>query len=128
MSGHAGLFSTVGDLSRYAQMWLNRGKIGDTLVLSPVTIENAIINYTELLDGNRGLGRVLKGDIMDASGELFSRHSYGHTGFTGTSLWIDPEKDVFVVLLTNRVHLGRDHSIFRLRRLFHNAVMASVLD
>ncbi|WP_382400399.1 serine hydrolase domain-containing protein [Lentibacillus salinarum] len=128
ISGHAGLFSTVGDLARYAQMWLNQGELGDALIFSPVTVENSIRNYTLLLNGNRGLGWVLKGDTLDASGDLFSQYSYGHTGFTGTSLWIDPEKDLFVVLLTNRVHLGRDHSIFRLRRVFHNAVMASAID
>lgn len=128
VSGHAGLFSTAGDLSRYAQMWLQKGRLNETYIFSPVTIESAIKNYTSSLNGNRGLGWVLREDKMDASGDLFSTSSYGHTGFTGTSLWIDPERDLFVVLLTNRVHLGRDNSIFRLRRVFHNAVMASVLD
>ncbi|WP_164667991.1 serine hydrolase domain-containing protein [Virgibacillus doumboii] len=126
VSGHAGLFSTAHDLALYAQMWLNNGWIGETLIIPPVIVENAIKSYTASLNGNRGLGWVLKGDALDASGDLFSQYSYGHTGFTGTSLWIDPENELFVVLLTNRVHLGRNNSIFRLRKEFHNAVMASV--
>lgn len=127
VSGHAGLFSTVGDLTKYTQMWLNKGNLQNNAIFSPVTIENAIRNQTKSLDGNRGLGWVLKGDTFDASGDLFSTYSYGHTGFTGTSIWIDPKTDLFVVLLTNSIHFGRNNSILRLRRIFHNAVIASVL-
>lgn len=126
VSGHAGLFSTVGDLSLYAQMWLNNGKVGEISLLPTLAIESAIKSYTASLNGNRGLGWVLKDDELDASGDHFSQYSYGHTGFTGTSLWIDPNKELFVVLLTNRVHLGRNNSIYTLRRVFHNAVMASL--
>lgn len=126
VSGHAGLFSTVGDLSRYARMWLNEGEIEGTSVFSPLTIRAALRNYTTALNGNRGLGWTLKEDSFDASGDLFSSHSYGHTGFTGTSIWIDPGSDLFVILLTNRVHFGRDYSVVGLRKVFHNAVAASV--
>ncbi|HET7578136.1 MAG TPA: serine hydrolase domain-containing protein [Bacillales bacterium] len=127
VSGHAGLFSTAGDLARYASMWLNKGKIDGTSFFSPLTVEGACRNYTSSLNGNRGLGWVLKGDSFDASGDLFSQASFGHTGFTGTSIWMDPETNLFVVLLTNRVHFGRERPVVRLRRLFHNAVAASVI-
>ncbi|MBP1971544.1 CubicO group peptidase (beta-lactamase class C family) [Virgibacillus natechei] len=128
VSGHAGLFSTVGDLAQYARMWLNKGKLGNNFIFSPVTVERAIQNHTNVLGGNRGLGWALKGDELDASGDLFSAYSYGHTGFTGTSIWIDPDTDLFVVLLTNSVHLGRNGSISNLRRIFHNAVTASITE
>lgn len=128
VSGHAGLFATAGDLARYALMWLNDGELGGTRLLSPLTVKTALENHTAALDGNRGLGWVLKGDSFDASGSLFSPLCYGHTGFTGTSIWMDPDAELFVVLLTNRVHFGRDHSITRLRKIFHNAVAASIFD
>jgi CubicO group peptidase (beta-lactamase class C family) len=126
VSGHAGLFSTAGDLARYALMWLNNGEFGGTHLLSPLAVKTALKNHTASLNGNRGLGWVLKDDSHDASGSLFSPLSYGHTGFTGTSIWMDPDAELFVVLLTNRVHFGRDHSITRLRKIFHNAVAASI--
>lgn len=126
VSGHAGLFSTVFDLARYVNMWLNNGRMGNETYFSPLTVEAAIRNFTSGIDGNRGLGWVLKGDPFDASGLLFSPSSYGHTGFTGTSIWMDPANQLGVVLLTNRVHYGREVSILGLRRRFHNAVAGSI--
>ncbi|HEX7065231.1 MAG TPA: serine hydrolase domain-containing protein [Bacillales bacterium] len=127
VSGHAGLFSTVNDLAKYASMWLNKGRNAQGgSILSPLTIEASLKNYTAPLDGNRGLGWVLRNDSFDAAGDFFSASSFGHTGFTGTSIWMDPESDLFVVLLTNRVHFGRGKSIARLRRIFHNAVASSI--
>ncbi|WNQ13353.1 serine hydrolase domain-containing protein [Paenibacillus aurantius] len=126
VSGHAGLFSTAGDLAKYARMWLGGGELDGTRVLSPASVEAAARSWTGTLPANRGLGWTLKGDPWDASGDLFSERSYGHTGFTGTSLWIDPQRDVFAVLLTNRVHYGRDKSVVRLRVCYHNAVAASL--
>ncbi|MBP1964467.1 serine hydrolase domain-containing protein [Paenibacillus aceris] len=128
VSGHAGVFSTAEDVAKYAAMWLNNGKRADGFqVLSGASIAAATRSYTEgKANANRGLGWVLKGDVWDASGDLFSPLSYGHTGFTGTSIWMDPESSVFAVLLTNRVHFGREKSVVRLRDCFHNAVAASV--
>lgn len=126
VSGHAGLFSTAIDLAYYVKMWLKNGKIGTNSLFSPVTIKAAIRNLTSGLEGNRGLGWVLKGDPFDASGIFLSPHSYGHTGFTGTSIWMDPVNRLGVVLLTNRVHYGRDVSILGLRRRFHNAVAGCI--
>jgi CubicO group peptidase (beta-lactamase class C family) len=82
-------------------------------------------NYTEGRGENRGLGWMLKGP-GSAAGDLMSSRSFGHTGFTGTSIWIDPEPGLYAVLLSNRVHPRRDNmGIFRTRHIFHNlAVLA----
>ncbi|MBB6672127.1 beta-lactamase family protein [Cohnella nanjingensis] len=129
VSGHAGLFSTARDLTRYATMWLNEGEWEGKRLLSRSSVRLAVRNQTApAAGGNRGLGWVLKGDRWDASGDLLSERSYGHTGFTGTSLYVDPAAGLTVVLLTNRVHLGRDKSVVRLRACLHNAIAASLED
>lgn len=128
--GHAGLFSTVGDLTKYALMWLDKGRMSNgKQLLSAAIAEAAVRTHTpsSLPGSNRGLGWVLKGDSMDASGDSMSGASYGHTGFTGTSLWIDPARQLFVVMLTNRVYYGRETSVVRLRSLVHNTLAASCL-
>ena len=86
------------------------------------------MDHTAHLNESRGLGWVVKGTRTHSSaGDLLSPRAYGHTGFTGTSVWIDPENDLFVVLLTNRVHPTRENSNhIRLRALFHNAVAAAL--
>jgi len=127
ISGHAGLFSTAEDLARYARMWLTMGETDSGRVLSQAAMKASTKLYTaHLSSGRRALGWVAKGDGYDASGDWLSERSYGHTGFTGTSLWIDPDHDLYVVLLTNRVHFGRGKSVARLRACFHNAVAASI--
>ncbi|GAA3401865.1 serine hydrolase domain-containing protein [Paenibacillus hodogayensis] len=126
-SGHAGLFSTAGDLAKYAAMWLAGGKGGQGRLLSEAAVATAIRSHTDGLPANRGLGWVLQGDPWDASGDLLSPRCFGHTGFTGTSIWMDPAKDCFAVLLTNRVHYGREKSVVRLRNCFHNVVAAACL-
>ncbi|MCL4425443.1 MAG: beta-lactamase family protein [Firmicutes bacterium] len=98
-------------------------------LLSARTVSEATRLQTEGLKEARGLGWVVRGREFSSGGDLFSSRSFGHTGFTGTSLWIDPEADVFVALLTNRVHLGRENTaILRLRPRFHNLVAAALTD
>jgi len=76
---------------------------------------------------NRGLGFVLSGDLPTFAGDLFANGSYGHTGFTGTSLMIDRETGLYVILLTNRVHFGRENNkLLRFRRQLHNVILAEV--
>ncbi|MCM3341434.1 beta-lactamase family protein [Paenibacillus sp. MER TA 81-3] len=146
VSGNAGLFTTVDDLARYAQMWLVSANAGVAIedsvaattnahtgqanaLLSPSAVRQALSSHTPRIPGaHRGLGWVLKDDPADVTGNGLSRSSYGHTGFTGTSLWIDPERDLVVVLLTNRVHFGRDTSIAKLRHDIHQAVAAAIRD
>ncbi|MGM1049857.1 MAG: serine hydrolase domain-containing protein [Bacillota bacterium] len=136
--GHAGLFASAGDLARYARMWQEGGLVPDDSstpsgsaqyrrILSRAAVGMSIQSHTiGIPDANRGLGWVLKGDRMDASGDWMSTRSYGHTGFTGTSLWIDPDHDLAAVLLTNRVYGGRSGSVASLRARVHNALTAAV--
>ena len=91
--------------------------------------ELAIRDYTPAMNESRGLGFQLRPPLprMSAAGDLFAYGSYGHTGFTGTSLYVDAESGVWVLLMTNVVHLGRDKAkFFRVRRQFHNAVMGEI--
>ena len=102
VAGHAGLFSTAGDLSVFAQMMLNGGHFNGVRVVS----DSAVQRFTARAAGARALGwEMAEGGT--ASGEYLSDRAYGHTGFTGTSMWIDPEREMFVILLTNRVHAAR---------------------
>jgi len=104
VSGHAGLYATGADLARYAQLWLGRGRLGCNQLFRPETIET----FWAPAAPGRALGWELRnGSSPDNSGTQLSAASVGHTGFTGTSLWIDPEQDVFVVMLTNRVFAPR---------------------
>ncbi|HHW09848.1 MAG TPA: beta-lactamase family protein [Firmicutes bacterium] len=128
VAGNAGLFSTAYDLAVFCQMYLNKGVYAKKQVLSPDTVELAITNHTPGLNSSRGLGWVIKGNHpYSSAGDLFSPSSYGHTGFTGTSIWIDPELDLYLVLLTNGVHPSRQQAQhIRLRPLLANAVAAAV--
>ncbi|HDI75436.1 MAG: hypothetical protein DRJ52_05645 [Thermoprotei archaeon] len=123
VAGHAGLFSTALDLAIFAQMMLNKGSIGSTRVLSRRSVEVMTTCHTEGLESRRGLGWQLK-HRGAACGDLFSEDSYGHTGFTGTSIWIDPQQDLFVTFLTNRVHPSRENTkIVKFRPKLHNFVV-----
>ena len=128
VSGHAGLFSTCADLAVYARTLLSdlRGWPVLPSLLSPATVRAMIRPHTPGLNDARGLGWAVRGNELSSGGDLFSPSSFGHTGFTGTSLWVDPETGLFAILLTNRVHLGRENErILRLRPRFHNAMAAA---
>jgi CubicO group peptidase (beta-lactamase class C family) len=102
VAGHAGLFSTASDLSIFAQMLLNGGKYRDTRLIADSTVQL----FTKRAAGTRALGwDTCAGEY--GCGRYMGTNAYGHTGFTGTSLWIDPDRQMFVVLLTNRVHAAR---------------------
>ncbi|MDI7248206.1 MAG: serine hydrolase domain-containing protein [Bacillota bacterium] len=127
VSGNAGLFSTARDLAVFCQMLLGEGSLGGVRVLSPATVRAMTRDHTGARLGEcRGLGWAVRGDgVVSSAGDLMSPRAFGHTGFTGTSIWIDPELDIFAVLLTNRVHFGRDNeSHIRLRPRFHNVVVS----
>ena len=104
VAGHAGIFSTANDLSVFAQMMLNRGEYQGTRFIKESTVDLFTKNTTSR--GTRALGWDTCGH-QGSCGKYLSENAYGHTGFTGTSLWIDPEREMFVVLLTNRVHAAR---------------------
>ena len=104
VAGHAGLFSTATDLAVFAQMMLNGGEINGVRIVSDSAV--ALFTARTASPGTRALGWDTCGH--DGScGRYLSGRAYGHTGFTGTSLWIDPDRDLFVIVLTNRVHAAR---------------------
>jgi CubicO group peptidase (beta-lactamase class C family) len=123
-AGHAGLFGTAGDVGGFARMILE-GFSGDSTVAQPQTL--ARFARKSLVPGS---SRALGWDTMlptSSCGTRLSADAIGHTGFTGTSLWIDPAQDLYIVLLTNRVHPTRDNnSIQPVRRAVHDAVVAAV--
>lgn len=126
IAGHAGLFSTVEDTARYALMWLNNGRLGQTRILGKHTIQAAIKEQVNL-EERRSLGWMLKSKTFSSGGDFLSDMAYGHTGFTGTSLWCDPAENLGIILLTNRVHSGREGTAhIRLRATFANAVSAAI--
>ncbi len=100
--GHAGLFSTAGDLAVFAQMMLNRGEYRGTRIVADSTVRL----FTREVGFARALGWEV-GAGEHGAGRYLDLHAYGHTGYTGTSVWIDADRDLFVVLLTNRVHAPR---------------------
>lgn len=102
VAGHAGLFSTAADLAVFAQMMLNGGSYDDVRIVSDSTVKL----FSRRTAGTRALGWDTA-DGQGGSGEYLTEAAYGHTGYTGTSMWIDPEREMFVVLLTNRVHAAR---------------------
>ena len=105
VAGHAGLFSTTHDLAVFAQMLLNGGIYDHRRYFSVETIHR----FTALQSGDRALGWG-KPSESDWTGKVLSPQAYKHTGFTGTSIWIDPQKQLFVILLTNRVHPTRENT------------------
>jgi CubicO group peptidase (beta-lactamase class C family) len=126
VAGHAGLFSTARDLSVYAQTLLNGGAYGTRRVWQARTVRAFATKQPRA--GTRALGwdTPARGS---SSGGYFSSQSYGHTGFTGTSLWIDPSRDIFVVLLTNRTYdRGTSGQILAVRRAVHDAAVRSITD
>jgi CubicO group peptidase (beta-lactamase class C family) len=127
VSGHAGLFSNIDDVTKFTHMLINTGKIGGSSFLSRSSLHTMIRNYTPGLEECRGIGWCIKGDKLSSGGDIISPAAFGHTGFTGTSIWVDMDNDIYINLLTNRVHPSRENTgIIRFRRLFHNAVMSSV--
>lgn len=129
VTGHAGLFSMALDLARFAQMMLNKGSLGDTIIFKPETIELFTQRANMLEEEN---SRCLGWDSpskTSSGGVYLSPNSFGHTGYTGTSIWIDPDNQIFVILLTNAVHPDRSYkypNYFNWRQRIHSAVYESL--
>lgn len=124
VAGHAGLFSTAADLAHVARAWLSCEGIG----VQPATRQRLTQAQAVTPDADRGFGwdRPRQGG---PSGTGFTASAFGHTGFTGTSIWIDPELDRFVVLLTNRVHPTReDRGYLKLRPQVHDLALQALAD
>lgn len=136
VAGHAGLFGTAADLARYASAWAGNTDVGappegrgrDREPFFGLRAE-ALRCQTEGLDARRGLGWGLRGDRYDNMGDGWPESGAGHTGFTGTSLSVDPRSGLWAVLLTNAVHFGRGpgHSVIGLRKQVHAAVAGQLL-
>jgi len=123
IAGHAGLFSTAEDLAIFCQMLVNGGKYGDTQILTPETVRQF---YTLQLDpkisDSQAMGWILETESRD-NAENLGAGSFGHTGFTGTSIWIHPESKAFAILLTNAIHPDREKADRGfVRKPFHQAL------
>jgi CubicO group peptidase (beta-lactamase class C family) len=128
ISGNAGLFSTAGDLAIFAQMMLNKGEFKGKRILSPLAVERMTSIYPKAAFSGRGLGWDLDSSYSTNGGDLFGPDSFGHTGYTGTSLWIDPETESFVIFLTNRVHPNDEGSVSSMRSRVANVVASSIIE
>ena len=127
VAGHAGLFSTADDLGRFCQMMLDKGAWQGQRIFSPLTVEKFTTPQSPpdqpIL---RGLGWDIDSPYSGERGDLFPIGSFGHTGFTGTSLWLDPRSNTYVILLTNAVHPHLRPAITSLRGRIATIVAASL--
>lgn len=116
VAGHAGLFSTGGDLAVFCRMMLSGGRSADRQILAERTVEQMTAPYFSRGGRiTRGLGWDIASPFSSPRGAFFSRSSFGHTGYSGTSLWLDPEADLFVILLTARLEFRKKDEFSRLR-------------
>ena len=123
IAGHAGLFATAQDVARFGQAWLS----GDGRLAISADLRQTATSQQATGQFRLGLGWMLKADRDSSAGDLYSASSFGHTGFTGTSLWIDPERELVSAVLTNRVYHGRaDEGIHAFRRAIHDLIVESI--
>ncbi len=129
VAGHAGLFSTADNLARYCRMILGGGQVDGVRLLSPATVNEMTRPRAINAEGAaRGLGWDMDTSFSNNRGDLFPRGSFGHTGFTGTSLWLDPASETFIVFLSNRVHPDGTGDVGRLRGVIANLVTSAITD
>ncbi len=134
VSGHAGLFSTAEDIAKYAQLWVDGGVWKGKRLFK----ESQINEFTTVQHLPQGSDMALGWDTPSQSGksiagDYFTPGSFGHLGFTGTSLWVDPNQEIIIVLLTNRVHPSRkgkegSKEMYGIRRQFYNEVMKEIVE
>ncbi len=117
VAGHAGLFITASDLARYARMLLNLGELDGVRIFKPETVKLMTSVQTQpSVNGRRGIGWDIDTGYSGPRGEIFPLGSYGHTGWTGTSIWIDPFSKTFVIFLSNRNHPTEKGNVGALRK------------
>lgn len=128
ISGNAGLFSTAGDLARFARMMLNGGELEQRRILSPMTIAR----MTQIAEApaklSYGYGWVIKKGQSWVGGDLLPDGGFGHTGYTGTSIWIDPKTRCYIIILTNRIHPKDDGEVDSLRSTIANIVASAIIE
>ncbi len=128
VAGHAGLFSTAADLSRFCRMLVGGGRLGTTRILSAASVARMTSPATPMgMSEVRGLGWDIDSVYSSNRGELFPLGSYGHTGFTGTSLWLDPHTKSYVIFLSNRVHPDGKGDVTPLRAKVATVAAAALL-
>ena len=128
VSGQAGVFSTAVDVARFARMMLSGGELDAVRILSPLSVLRMRTPQSPKDKAARGIGWDIDTPYSSPRGDLFGTSSFGHTGYTGPSLWIDPVSDSFVVLMTNRVHPKAGTSVVRLRSLVASIAAANLDD
>jgi CubicO group peptidase (beta-lactamase class C family) len=125
VSGHAGLFSTAKDISNLLLLLLNDGTFNGHQIIKSATVKLFTTRYSD--KSTRALGWDTKSGEKSSAGNLFDITSFGHLGFTGTSVWIDPTRKLFVVLLTNRVYPIRENKkLYEVRPVLHDAVIITL--
>ena len=127
VAGHAGLFSTAADLSIFSRMLLGGGVYQGTRILAPLTVQKMTTAATPDVERNvRGMGWDIDSSFSVNRGELLPVGSFGHTGFTGTSMWIDPATGLYVIFLSNRVHPDGKGDVTPLRARVATVAAASL--
>jgi len=127
VAGHAGLFTTAPDLAHFARMLLQKGELDDVRLFKPETVKLMTTVQTTSGLPLRGLGWDIDSGYSSPRGSIFPLGSYGHTGFTGTSIWIDPFSKTFVIFLCNRVHpTEKGAGVSPLRRVIGTLVAEAV--
>jgi CubicO group peptidase (beta-lactamase class C family) len=127
VSGNAGLFSTADDLATFARMLLNHGLLGGRRILSPLAVDRMTEVFRIADFSGRGLGWDLESDYATNQGDLFGPNTFGHTGYTGTSLIVDPDTETIVIFLTNRIHPDDKGDIVSMRSRVANVIAGSIL-
>jgi CubicO group peptidase (beta-lactamase class C family) len=127
VAGHAGLFSTADDLSIFAQMLLGGGSYGSAQVLTSTTVDRMTTPQSPHgKKGLRGFGWAIEAPFVSNRQELFPAGAYGHLGYTGTALWVDPVTDTYIIVLTNRVHPDGKGDVKELRAQIKKIVARSL--
>jgi len=128
VAGHAGLFTTAADLARYARMLLNLGELDGVRLFRPETVKRMTsVQTPDNIPARRGLGWDIDSGYSRPRGKLFPLGSYGHTGFTGTAIWIDPFSKTFWIFLSNRVHPDGRGSVLALESTLANLAAEAVI-
>ncbi|MBQ8224070.1 MAG: serine hydrolase [Bacteroides sp.] len=127
ISGNAAIFSSAEDIAILCAALQNGGSWNGKRILSPLGVKAMRTVPREVKELGRALGWDSYSDYSSNNGNLFSEHTFSHTGYTGTSIVIDPDNDCSVILLTNHVHPKDEHGVVRLRSLVSNAVAASIV-
>lgn len=129
VAGHAGLFSSPDDVSRFAQAILNGGALDGNRILAPLSVQRMTTNQSPPGRSEwRGVGFDIRTPFSSPRGDLFTTQSFGHTGFTGTSLWIDPPTETFVILMSNRLHPNGEGDVSSLRKKVASVTAAAIVD